>query len=103
MLQLIFGHIRFFPAILGYHIFVHPGSIIDYGIDNLKIPIITLTNHCKRETSFSFSFLEIIIVITWILHESEVSIGKALQGEAIVNYASPLITQHMGASGSPAG
>jgi hypothetical protein len=30
-------------------------------------------------------------------------VAGALQGEAIVNYASPLITQHMGASGSPEG
>jgi hypothetical protein len=29
--------------------------------------------------------------------------SSALQGEAIENYASPLITQHMGASGSPSG
>jgi hypothetical protein len=28
--------------------------------------------------------------------------SSALQREAIVNYASPLITQHMGASCSPA-
>ncbi len=28
---------------------------------------------------------------------------KALKGEAIVNYASPLITQQMDASGSPIG
>jgi hypothetical protein len=28
---------------------------------------------------------------------------KALKGEAIVYYAEPLITQHMEASGSPAG
>jgi hypothetical protein len=38
-----------------------------------------------------------------ILHESEASIGKALKGAAIVSYCKPLITQHMGASGSPAG
>jgi hypothetical protein len=38
-----------------------------------------------------------------ILHESEASIGKAFKGEAIVNYASLLITQHMGASGLPEG
>jgi hypothetical protein len=41
--------------------------------------------------------------MTWILNESETSIGKALKGGAIVNYASPLITQAMGVSGSPAG
>ena len=29
--------------------------------------------------------------------------SSALQGEAIVNYASPLITQHMGTSGRPKG
>jgi hypothetical protein len=38
-------------------------------------------------------------VITWILHESEAFIGKALKGEAIVLYANPLITQQMKASG----
>jgi hypothetical protein len=42
-------------------------------------------------------------VNTWILHESEAFIYKALKGEAIVNYASALITQQMEASGSPAG
>ena len=31
--------------------------------------------------------------ITWILHESEAFICKALKGEAIVYYAEPLITQ----------
>jgi hypothetical protein len=36
-----------------------------------------------------------------ILHESEASIGKALKGAAIANYCKRLITQHMGASGSP--
>jgi hypothetical protein len=37
----------------------------------------------------------------WILHESEVFICKALKAEAIVHYASALITQQMEASGSP--
>jgi len=37
------------------------------------------------------------------LHESEAFICKALKDEAIVNYASPLITPQMDASGSPAG
>jgi hypothetical protein len=37
------------------------------------------------------------------LHESEAFICKALQGEAIVNYASPLITPQMKVSGSPIG
>jgi hypothetical protein len=41
--------------------------------------------------------------ITWILHESEAFICKALKGEAIVYYCEPLITQQMEASGSPAG
>ncbi len=41
--------------------------------------------------------------MTWILHELEASIGKALKGVAIVYYASALITQHMGASGLPEG
>jgi hypothetical protein len=41
--------------------------------------------------------------ITWILHESEAFICKALKGEAIVYYAEPLITKQMKASGSPAG
>ena len=41
--------------------------------------------------------------VSWILHELEASIGKAFKGEAIVNYASALITQHMGVSDSPAG
>ena len=38
-----------------------------------------------------------------ILHELAASIYKALKGEAIVNYASPLITQQMEAAGSPIG
>jgi len=33
------------------------------------------------------------------LHELEAFICKALQGEAIVSYCEPLITQHMKASG----
>ena len=41
--------------------------------------------------------------LAWMLHGSEAFIYKALEGEAIVNYASPLITQQMEASGSPAG
>jgi hypothetical protein len=49
--------------------------------------------------------------IAWILHESEVFICKALKGEAIVDYAEPLIMKGaesairriMKASGSPAG
>jgi hypothetical protein len=49
--------------------------------------------------------------ITWILHESEAFICKALKGEAIVYYAEPLIMNGavsaarrvMKASGSPAG
>ena len=44
-----------------------------------------------------------VLGITRILHESEAFICKALKGEAIVNYASPLITQQMEASGSPNG
>jgi hypothetical protein len=39
---------------------------------------------------------------TWILHESEAFICKALKGEAIVLYAEPLITRQIKASGSPA-
>jgi hypothetical protein len=35
------------------------------------------------------------------LHELEASIGKALKIEAIVNYASALIKQQMGAACSP--
>ena len=42
-------------------------------------------------------------VATWILHESEAFICKALKGEAIVRYAEPLITQQMEASDSPEG
>ena len=40
---------------------------------------------------------------TWILHEPEAFICKALKGEVIVNYYEPLITQQMEASGSPFG
>jgi hypothetical protein len=40
--------------------------------------------------------------ITWILHESEAFICKALKGKAIVAYAEPLITPQMKASSSPA-
>ena len=38
-------------------------------------------------------------IITWIFHESETFICKALKGKAIVTYAEPLITQQMKASG----
>jgi hypothetical protein len=37
------------------------------------------------------------------MHESEAFICKALKAEAIVNYASALITQQMEASGPPEG
>jgi len=40
---------------------------------------------------------------TWILHELEAFICKALKGEAIVYYAEPLKTKQMEASGSPFG
>jgi hypothetical protein len=42
-------------------------------------------------------------VTTWILHESEVFIGKASKGEIVVFYFEPLATQQMEASGSPEG
>jgi hypothetical protein len=45
----------------------------------------------------------ITIIVTWILHESEAFICKALEGEAIVHYCEPLIKQQMEASGSPVG
>jgi len=38
-----------------------------------------------------------------MLHETEAFICNALKGEAIVDYAEPLITQQMEASGSPEG
>jgi hypothetical protein len=38
-----------------------------------------------------------------LVPQSEAFICKAFKGEAIVNYASALITQQMGASGSPKG
>jgi hypothetical protein len=41
--------------------------------------------------------------INLILHESEAFICKAFKGEAIVYYASFLITQQMEASGLPEG
>jgi hypothetical protein len=37
------------------------------------------------------SFFKLNLYFTWILHESEASICKALKGEAIVHYAEPLI------------
>jgi len=42
-------------------------------------------------------------VLTLILHGLEAFICKASKGAAIVNYAVPLITQQMKASGSPFG
>ena len=44
-----------------------------------------------------------IFIITWILHESEAFICKTFNAEAIVNYASALITPQMEASGLPCG
>jgi hypothetical protein len=40
---------------------------------------------------------------TWGLHASEAFICKALKAEAIVYYASALITRQMEASGAPIG
>jgi hypothetical protein len=42
-------------------------------------------------------------IFTWILHEPEALICKALKGKVVVFYFEPLITQQMRASGSPAG
>ena len=42
-------------------------------------------------------------MFTWVLHELEAFICKALQAEAIVIYGSALITPQMEASGSPIG
>jgi len=42
-------------------------------------------------------------VLTWVLHELEAFIGKASKGDVVVLYFKPLATQHMKASGSPAG
>ena len=47
--------------------------------------------------------MEFTKIITWILHESEAFICKALKGEVVVCYFEPLITQQMKASGSPEG
>ena len=41
-------------------------------------------------------------IFTWILHESEAFICKALKGDVVVSYFKPLITRQMKASGSPA-
>jgi hypothetical protein len=40
---------------------------------------------------------------TWILHEPEAFICKALKGEVVVFYFEPLITKQMKASGLPEG
>ena len=40
---------------------------------------------------------------TWMLHGSQAFICKAFKVEAIVNYASALLTQQMEACGSPIG
>jgi hypothetical protein len=53
-------------------------------------------------TRFSLKFMQ-DSGNTWILHESEAFICKALKGEAIVDYCEPLITKQMEASGSPVG
>ena len=42
-------------------------------------------------------------MFTWILHESEAFIGKASEGDDVVAYFEPSVTQHMEASGSPGG
>jgi hypothetical protein len=44
-----------------------------------------------------------MVLLTWILHESEAFIGKASKGEVVVLYFEPLATQHMKASDSPEG
>ncbi len=66
----------------------------------LEVGIAKSTAPRKRKTQLQEFAL---LVNTWILHESEAFICKALKGEAIVHYAEPLITQQMKASGSPAG
>ncbi len=57
----------------------------------------------RQNTNKGIGQRGVLPVITWILHESEAFISKALKGEAIVHYAEPLITQQMKASSSPEG
>jgi hypothetical protein len=56
----------------------------------------------QRFVLFYFFSPEINEAITWILHESEGFICKALKGDVVVFNFEPLITQQMKASGSPA-
>jgi hypothetical protein len=59
----------------------------------------------ELQVSFFCFYLSLIFMQdssdTWVLHELQVFICKALKGEAIVTYASSLITQQMEACGSP--
>jgi hypothetical protein len=71
-----------------------------------------LTPAVSNVTNLDIRFGQISMVLrrirfhqinTWILHESEVFIGKASKGDVVVFYFKPLATQHMKASGSPSG
>ena len=61
------------------------------------------TRHGSPDAGHQVLYIVTRRITTWILHEPEAFICKALKGEAIVHYCEPLITKQMVASGSPFG
>jgi hypothetical protein len=56
--------------------------------------------HEAREVKVKYKTFK---TVTLILHEPEAFMCKAFKGEAIVDYASALVTQQMETSSSPGG
>ena len=59
--------------------------------------------HKKRKLEKNSNELKSYEFISWILHESEVFIGKAPEGDDVVAYFELSVTQPMETSGSPDG
>ena len=59
--------------------------------------------HSRDHNQMKFFVIWSILIMTWILHESEAFICKASEGDDVVPYFESSVTQHMEASGSPHG
>jgi len=79
---------------------MEPQAMNEDQLEGIKKQIIQTYLYLVSRTGYDPKVIE---VMTWIWHESEAFICKALKGEAIVVYAEPLITLQMKASGSPVG
>jgi hypothetical protein len=81
---------------------IHPKAMIVKGF-RLTFRFVVVLLFISIPPHLYAVYVRPLTFITWILHESEVFIGKASKGEVVVVYFEPLATQHMEASGSPEG